>query len=782
MNENNYFSVKSNSTGYYKFNAIPVGNYLLQTGLSDYRTLNKALTLVNNTALNLALEPDVRTPIKLMASDSANQIKLKWLPKTLDILDTLPKDNNTEITKWSVNDANNDGNKWNYDSINFKFYEDKIFRRVMAITSHSPMNDDWLVSPALQVSGKSKLTFVAQSYDKYKYNDKLFVRISTTGGQLADFDLDSMLAQYKFKYGRTWQNFEINLGKYSGFDSVWIAIQCASEAQEKLAIANVGISYLATAPKGMENDVMKQNSVLDKYIVYRSANNKDYTQIAEITDKSTKYNDSTTIAGKDYWYAVKSVYNIGTTDFSEPVKTKITNFPPVITKINDASIDEDKSVKILINYTDDNGMANHKILTAISNPNLTLKLVNNEMTITPFPNWNGSATVRVQVTDGFLTDSVSFALTVKPVNDLPVISSVAKKEAKIDMEYVYIVSAVDIDGDSLFFKAEKLPSWLTFHFEAGDNFAILRGTPKSKTDQTEVSISVTDKFSTPRLQTFTIKILDSNVAPIFTSTALTSATVGILYSYKVTVFDANSDVLIITVNNLPAWLSFNAATNVLSGTPPAGLAGDYIVTFIVTDIYGASAKQEFTIHINSINYLPVFTTNPKLKAYIENTYLYYFSASDADKNKLTYTTSKLPAWLNFIPENNLLTGTPEKKDIGKYQITLKVNDGVDTTQVLQTFTIEVFEFITATAEMTDKEEITIFPNPSNGIIYLSSQSKHQTADIKAFDMSGKMVYQKRFDLSIGNQIIDLQTLSNGVYNLQISSEKTVFTKKLILQK
>ena len=41
--------------------------------------------------------------------------------------------------------------------------------------------------------------------------------------------------------------------------------------------------------------------------------------------------------------------------------------------------------------------------------------------MTPAPDWNGTANIMVTVSDGFLSDSVYFALSVTPVNDSPTI-------------------------------------------------------------------------------------------------------------------------------------------------------------------------------------------------------------------------------------------------------------------------------------------------------------------------------------------------------------------------
>ncbi|MCT8858968.1 beta strand repeat-containing protein, partial [Shewanella xiamenensis] len=59
-----------------------------------------------------------------------------------------------------------------------------------------------------------------------------------------------------------------------------------------------------------------------------------------------------------------------------------------------------------------------------------------------------------------------------------------------------------------------------------------------------------------------------NGAPVISSTALTSATQDAAYSYTLVATDSDvGDSLTLSTVTLPSWLSFNAATGVLSGTP-----------------------------------------------------------------------------------------------------------------------------------------------------------------------------------------------------------------------
>ena len=85
-----------------------------------------------------------------------------------------------------------------------------------------------------------------------------------------------------------------------------------------------------------------------------------------------------------------------------------------------------------------------------------------------------------------------------------------------------------------------------------------------------------------------------NTPPAFTSTPPLTATVGVPYSYTVTVTDADGNSIAITAPTLPAWLIFTDngdGTATLSGTPADGDVGVGSVTLSATDGMDATLQQ-----------------------------------------------------------------------------------------------------------------------------------------------------------------------------------------------
>lgn len=85
-------------------------------------------------------------------------------------------------------------------------------------------------------------------------------------------------------------------------------------------------------------------------------------------------------------------------------------------------------------------------------------------------------------------------------------------------------------------------------------------------------------------------------------------------------------------------------------------------------------------------------------------------------------------------------------------------------------------------ENIEKLDLAVYPNPSNGILYLNSPKPVNTYQVKVLDLMGKCVLIEEL-FQIGNTaILDVSQLNNGIYFLSVSSESGVFTEKIVIQK
>ncbi|QYX66870.1 putative Ig domain-containing protein [Shewanella putrefaciens] len=298
-----------------------------------------------------------------------------------------------------------------------------------------------------------------------------------------------------------------------------------------------------------------------------------------------------------------------------------------------------------------------------------------------------AVTLKVIDTDG-LTAEQSFSITVTNVNDAPTISSTAITAATQDAAYSYNFAAADTDvGDTLTLSAVTKPSWLSFNAATG----LLSGTPSNAdVGSHAVTLKVTDTDGLTAEQSFSITVTNVNDAPTISSTAITAATQDAAYSYSFAASDTDvGDVLILSAVTKPSWLSFNAATGVLSGTPSNADVGSHAVTLKVTDTDGLTAEQSFSITVTNVNDAPTISSTAITAATQDAAYSYSFAASDTDVgDTLTLSAVTKPSWLSFNVATGLLSGTPSNADVGSHAVTLKVTD-TDGLTAEQSFSITV---------------------------------------------------------------------------------------------
>ena len=125
------------------------------------------------------------------------------------------------------------------------------------------------------------------------------------------------------------------------------------------------------------------------------------------------------------------------------------NDAPIIDSINSQSIIEDSSLRLLLSGTDVDG--DTLTYSADAGENAKVNIDGNQLLIIPDNNFNGDIGVFVYVNDGTSKDKQKFVLTVIPVNDAPVLTSIVpySKKEKITIQ----ILANDIDGDKLIYSA-----------------------------------------------------------------------------------------------------------------------------------------------------------------------------------------------------------------------------------------------------------------------------------------------------------------------------------------
>lgn len=130
--------------------------------------------------------------------------------------------------------------------------------------------------------------------------------------------------------------------------------------------------------------------------------------------------------------------------------------PPTIAAIGDQTTDED--VPLLLEFTVNdpdtdlrvlriNGITGNPTLVPLSNISFAGTGNTRTATIVPAVNLSGTAPLTITVGDGNLTAAAAFQLTVRPVNDAPVIAAVAPQLIDQDETGTVTLNLSDVDSD-----------------------------------------------------------------------------------------------------------------------------------------------------------------------------------------------------------------------------------------------------------------------------------------------------------------------------------------------
>ncbi|WEM43738.1 Ig-like domain-containing protein [Photobacterium sp. DA100] len=300
-----------------------------------------------------------------------------------------------------------------------------------------------------------------------------------------------------------------------------------------------------------------------------------------------------------------------------------------------------------------------------------------------------TSNIVIHVSDGVETDSLGpFSLEVVNVNDAPTISGTPATSVNQGASYSFTPVASDIDSDALTFGIDNLPAWASFNTASGQ----LSGTPSNDDVGTtaNIVIRVSDGNETVSLAAFNLEVVNVNDAPVISGTPATSVNQDASYSFTPVASDIDNDALAFSIDNLPAWASFNTATGQLSGTPSnddVGTTSNIVIH--VSDGNESASLVAFNLEVVNVNDAPTISGTPATSVQQDASYSFTPVASDIDNDALTFGIDNLPVWASFNTASGVLSGTPSNDDVGTTSnIVITVSDGTETVSLVA-FNLEV---------------------------------------------------------------------------------------------
>ncbi|MGV3009693.1 putative Ig domain-containing protein, partial [Staphylococcus epidermidis] len=287
-------------------------------------------------------------------------------------------------------------------------------------------------------------------------------------------------------------------------------------------------------------------------------------------------------------------------------------------------------------------------------------------TISGTPSEVGSYDITVTTTDesGNATET-TFTIDVEDTTK-PTVEDIADQTQEINTEIEPIkIEARDNSGQAVTNKVDGLPDGVTFD-EATNTIS---GTP-SEVGSYDITVTTTDESGNATETTFTIDVEDTTKPTVEDITDQTQEVNTEITPIKIEARDNSGQTVTNKVDGLPDGVTFDEATNTISGTPSE--VGSYTVTVTTTDESSNATETTFTIDVED-------TTKPTVEDIADQTQEVNteitpikIEATDNSGQAVTNKVDGLPDGVTFDEATNTISGTPS--EVGSYDITVTTTD------------------------------------------------------------------------------------------------------------
>jgi hypothetical protein len=343
-----------------------------------------------------------------------------------------------------------------------------------------------------------------------------------------------------------------------------------------------------------------------------------------------------------------------------------------------------------------------------------------------------------------------FTLT---VDVAPAITSSNNATFTVGTNGTFTVTATGFPAPT-FSGSGALPNGVTLNDATG----MLSGTPLPNTGGTyDFTITASNGVSPNATQSFELTV---NQAPSITSSNSTVFTVGTAGTFTVTAGGFPAPVLSET-GALPAGVSFNTTTGVLSGNPQLGSQGTYTLQFAATNGIGTPASQTFTLLVDGA---PAITSASATTFAVGTAGTFTVTASGVPSPSFT-ETGTLPNGVSFNEATGVLSGTPSTGTGGVYNLTMTALNGV-TPVATQNFILTVDEGSTITSANS-----ATFAVQTPGTFTVTAGG----FPAASFTETGALPYGVSFNTATGVLSGSPEPGTGGVYNLVFSASNGIVT-------
>ncbi|MCW8092848.1 putative Ig domain-containing protein [Alteromonas sp. ASW11-130] len=304
---------------------------------------------------------------------------------------------------------------------------------------------------------------------------------------------------------------------------------------------------------------------------------------------------------------------------------------------------------------------------------------------------DGTRTLSLVISDNDLRSNLfNTTATVGSIaNDAPVANGTLSNQTFLENEpFNFAIPAnffTDADGDPITYSASGMPAGVTFN-PADQTFS----GPTSVVGQHTILVSAEDDKGGTATAQFTL-FINANTAPnidnTIPNTSINEDEVMSAIDLNNVFSDPEGRPLTVSVTGLPAGVSFNSSSLLITGTPIT--PGNYPVTLTATDTSGESASTGFTLTVVNTNDAPVanvamvdqvvdIVTSPDTYQFAANTFTDE-DITQGQPDSLTYTAeladgSPLPDFISLNSATRTFTYLQDWYDRGTYTIRVIATD------------------------------------------------------------------------------------------------------------
>ncbi|RLS26123.1 MAG: hypothetical protein DWH74_00215 [Planctomycetota bacterium] len=209
---------------------------------------------------------------------------------------------------------------------------------------------------------------------------------------------------------------------------------------------------------------------------------------------------------------------------------------------------------------------------------LTVNTTSGVISGTPTAAATSAVTLKATNATGSATKTLTITVAAAPAVTAPVISSPGTASGTLGAAFSYQIVA---SGSPTSYSATGLPAGLTVNATSG----VISGTPTAAATSAVTLKATNATGSATKTLTITVAAAPAVTAPVISSAATASGTVGTAFSYQIV---ASGSPTSYSATGLPAGLTVNATSGLISGTPSAAVASN--ITLSATNAGGSATK------------------------------------------------------------------------------------------------------------------------------------------------------------------------------------------------